>query len=150
VSIFCAIYLFAPQMIMRPYGLEAHDSLRATVVFLLKIVALFTWFDAMVVVFGAAIRGAGDTRFALWFSFSMGVVVLVIPTYVASLYGPSGFEFAWYAVTAYLIVCCVGFITRFQQGRWMSMRIIEPALGKLEGTDGPSAEPHAAFEGMAP
>jgi MATE family, multidrug efflux pump len=150
VSIFCAIYLFAPHAILRPYGLEAHDSLRELAVFLLKIVAMFTWFDAMIVVFGAAIRGAGDTRFALWFSFSMGVVVLVIPTYVASLYGPSGFQFAWYAVTAYLIVCCLGFIARFQQGRWMSMRVIEHTLEELASADAPSLEPHAALEGATP
>lgn len=150
VSVFCAIYLFAPHAILRPYGLDAHDSLRALAVFLLKIVALFTWFDAMAVVFGAAIRGAGDTRFALWFSFSMGVVVLVIPTYVASFYGPRGFEFAWYAVTAYLMVCCLGFMARFQQGRWMSMRVIEHTLSESESAEAATEAPHAALEGTTP
>jgi MATE family multidrug resistance protein len=79
------------------------------------------------VVFSSAIRGAGDTRFAMLFSFAMGVLVLVLPTYVASHYGSAGFAAAWYAVTAYLIVCAVGFWLRFQQGRWMSMRVIEHA-----------------------
>jgi MATE family multidrug resistance protein len=147
VSVFCAAYLFAPHAILRPYGLAVDSTLYATAVFLLKIVALFTWFDAMSVVFGAAIRGAGDTRFALWYSFSMGVVVMVIPTYIASFYGTRGFAFAWYAVTAYLIVCCVGFIARFQQGRWMSMRIIEPELGELAGI---APEPQPALEGATP
>ena len=80
----------------------------------------------------------------------MGVVVLVIPTYVASLYGPRGFEFAWYAVTAYLIICSLGFIARFQQGRWMSMHIIEHDLPELAGGDAPSSEPRAALEGATP
>lgn len=131
VAVFCVVYLFAPQAILRPYGLAAHDSLRELVVFLLKIVALYSWFDAMVVVFSAAIRGAGDTRFALIFSFSMGVLLLVLPTYVASQYGQGGFEIAWYSVAAYLIVCGLGFIARFWQGRWMSMRVIEHTAPQL-------------------
>jgi MATE family multidrug resistance protein len=131
-SLFCGVYLFAPHAILWPYGLAQHDSLRELAVFLLKVVAIYSWFDAMVVVFSSAIRGAGDTRFALAFSFSMGVLVLVLPTYVASLYGQSGFEFAWYSVVAYLVACALGFLARFLQGRWMSMRVIEHTLPELE------------------
>lgn len=145
-SAFSAMYLFAPHAILRPYGLETRPEVYALVVFLLKIVAVFTWFDAMVVVFGAAIRGAGDTQFALWYSFLTGMAVMVLPTYLVSRYSDRGFEYAWYAVTAYLIVCSAGFILRFQQGRWMSMRIIEPRLSELAG----AAEPSTALEPAAP
>jgi MATE family multidrug resistance protein len=150
VSVFCAAYLFAPELIMRPYGLAEHETLSELVVFVLKLVALYSWFDAMVVVFSSAIRGAGDTRFALLFSFSVGVLVLVLPTYVASQYGTDGFVVAWYAVTAYLVVCAAGFFARFQQGRWMTMRVIEHTLGELEAEAGDAAESAAALEGAAP
>jgi MATE family multidrug resistance protein len=140
VSVFCLVYVLAPEAILRPYGLAERDTLRELVVFLLKLVALYSWFDAMVVVFSSAIRGAGDTRFALVFSVSMGVLVLVLPTYVASHYGTAGFIVAWYAVVAYLMVCAAGFFARFQQGRWMSMRVIEHTLPELEAEAGEGAE----------
>jgi MATE family multidrug resistance protein len=150
VSVFCLAYVLTPELIMRPYGLADHPSLRELVTFLLKIVAVYSLFDAMVVVFSSAIRGAGDTRFALVFSFSMGVVVLVLPTYVASFYGTAGFTVAWYAVAAYLIVCAAGFIARFLQGKWMSMRVIEHTLPELEGeADSTASDDPVALEEAA-
>jgi MATE family multidrug resistance protein len=131
---FCAVYLFLPDLILKPYGLADHESLRRTVVVLLRFVAVYSFFDAMFVVFNAAIRGAGDTRFALVFQFSLGLVMLVLPTYIASsLYGSEGFSVAWYAVTSFIVVLGLGFLARFQQGRWMSMRVIEHTAMELQG-----------------
>ena len=133
VTIFCATYVFAPELILKPYGLAGKESLRDLVVFLLKIVAVYSYFDALAIIFSSAIRGAGDTRFALVYSFSLGIVLLVIPTYIASFYGEAGFYYSWYAVTAFIFALAVGFIARFQQGKWMTMRVIEHTLPELEG-----------------
>jgi MATE family multidrug resistance protein len=92
---------------------------------------VYSWFDTAAVVFGAAIRGAGDTLFAMVFSVTMGVVLLVLPTYVASHYGSQGFAVAWYAVTVFVSVLGIGFWARFQQGRWKSMRVIEHTAPEL-------------------
>jgi len=124
--LFCGVYLFLPDLILKPYGLAERPELRALVVSLLRFVAFYSFFDSMLVVFNAAIRGAGDTRFAMTFSFSMGLLLLVLPTYVAStVFGADGFTAAWYAVTVYITVLGLGFMARFQQGRWKSMRVIE-------------------------
>ena len=131
---FSCLYLLAPQVVLKPYGLAEHESLRELVVFLLKLVAVYSFFDALAMVFSSAIRGAGDTRFALIFSLSLGVVLLVIPTYVASFYGEAGFYYAWYAVTIFITTLGIGFIARFQQGKWMTMRVIEHTRPELEGT----------------
>ncbi len=151
VTVFCGVYVFAPYAILRPYGLADNESLRELVVYLLRLVAVYSFFDVLSVVFSSAIRGAGDTRFAMLYSFSLGVVLMVVPTYVASFYGEEGFRFAWYSVTLYVSVLGLGFIVRFQQGRWMSMRIIEHTLPELAHDASPSAiEPPAngaALEG---
>jgi MATE family multidrug resistance protein len=131
VALGASVYVFAPELILRPYGLADHDSLRELVVFLLRFVAVYSLMDAMTVVFSAAIRGAGDTRFVLVFSFSAGLLLLVLPTYVASFYGTAGFTVAWYAVTIFITVLGLGFMARFWQGRWMSMRIIEHTAPEL-------------------
>lgn len=131
VVVFCGVYVLAPELILRPYGLANHDSVREVVIVLLRFVAVYSLFDAMAVVFNAAIRGAGDTRFAMAFSFSMGVLLLVLPTYIASFYGTAGFQVAWYAVTVFISVVGLGFMARFQQGRWMTMRVIEHTAPEL-------------------
>ncbi len=129
---FVFVYAFAPDLILRPYGLAGHDAVRELVVFLLRFVAVYCLFDAMVVVFNSAIRGAGDTRFALLFSFSLSVLLLVLPTYVASRWGEAGFPYAWYGVTTLIVTLGLGFMARFLQGRWMSMRVIEHTAPELE------------------
>ena len=124
--LFCGVYLFMPDLILRPYGLADHNGLRELVIGLLRFVAFYSFFDSMFVVFNAAIRGAGDTRFALVFSVSMGFILLVVPTYIASTtLGAAGFHVGWYAISFYIMVLGLGFLTRFQQGRWKSMRVIE-------------------------
>ncbi len=126
VALFCGIYLLAPETILSPYGLGAeHETVRELVVFLLRFVAVYSWCDAMTVVFSAAIRGAGDTRFALLFSLPCGITLLVLPTTVALHYGSAGFAMAWYAVTVFITVLGFGFLARFQGGRWKTMRVIE-------------------------
>jgi MATE family multidrug resistance protein len=133
VAIFCSLYVFAPEAILKPYGVGQHDSLRALVVFLLKLVAVYSFFDALAIIFSSAIRGAGDTQFALLFSFGSGLVFLVLPTYIASFYGEDGFFYAWYAVTMFITILGIGFVARFQQGKWMTMRVIEHTLPELSG-----------------
>jgi MATE family multidrug resistance protein len=133
VALFSSLYVLAPQAILKPYGLADKEALRELVVFLLRLVAIYSFFDALAIIFASAIRGAGDTRFALIFSVSLGVVLLVIPTYIASFYGQAGFYYSWYAVTIFIVTLGVGFIARFQQGKWMSMRVIEHTRAELEG-----------------
>ena len=133
VGTFCLLFVLAPAAMLRPYGLAEQDGVRELVVFLLRFVAIYSLFDAMAVVFNSAIRGAGDTRFALVFSFSLGVVLLVLPTYVASYWGKDGFYVAWYAVTLFVTVLGLGYMARFWQGRWMSMRVIEKTVPELDG-----------------
>ncbi|MGD9724668.1 MAG: MATE family efflux transporter [Pirellulales bacterium] len=130
-GLFCVVYLAVPDLILRPYGLDDHDAVRQVVVYLLRFVAVYSWFDSMVVVFGAAIRGAGDTLFAMLLSFTLGIVLMVLPTGLAITFTTDGFEVAWYAVTVYITVLGLGLLARFQQGRWQSMRIIEHVAGEV-------------------
>lgn len=143
---FACVYLFAPDVILRPYGLADHPDVKELVIYTLRFVAVYSFFDTMAVTFNSAIRGAGDTRFALVFSFSMGVLLLVIPTFVASRYGPDGFTASWYAVTVFITVVGLGFMARFVQGKWKTMRVIEHTLPELEGEQVSHGPPTPALE----
>ena len=73
----------------------------------------------------------------------MGLLLLVLPTYIASRFGADGFSVAWYAVTVYITVLGLGFMARFHQGRWMSMRVIEHTADEVQQNPGEDAAPEA-------
>ena len=103
------------------------SEIRPTVIALLRFVALYTFFDGMAVVFGSAVRGAGDTWFSLLFTVATAWLLMVVPT--VWLVRNDGSLFAcWGACSAYVIVMGMGFLLRFMQGRWKSMRVIEAEL----------------------
>jgi len=93
---------------------------------LLLFVAAYSIFDTGNIIFAAAIKGAGDTRFVTWTIASMSTGLMVIPVYVSIKYFNGGLYLAWSFITAY--VCLISFIFwwRFKQGKWKSMRVIEP------------------------
>lgn len=128
---FAAIYLGLPDLILSPFihgeQTQEFDAIRPLVIMLLKFVALYTFFDAMAIVFGAAIRGAGDTRFSLIFTVVTAWTLMVLPT-VWILRNDGGLYACWAACTGFVLVLGIGFLLRFQQGRWKTMRVIEPEI----------------------
>jgi MATE family multidrug resistance protein len=129
-----ALFLFAPHAAIAPYAafaeIESFAELRPLVTMLLRFVVLYSFFDAMVIVFGAAVRGAGDTRFSLWFSFAAAWLLMVLPVYLASRAGTLSLTMAWWVVSLYIFVLGIGFLLRFVYGKWKSMSVIE-----LDATD---------------
>lgn len=150
MNVFSAVYFFAPDLILAPYAAKSDPAkfevVREQVVVLLRFVALYGVFDAMNIVFGAAVRGAGDTRFSMLFSGACGWFCMVVPTYVALVHFGGGLLAAWGIVTFFLVVVGFGYMARFQQGKWKSMRVIEmvrPAelAEELAPTDSPALAP---------
>jgi MATE family multidrug resistance protein len=127
--ILSAIYAFAPDSVLLFHWMAAGnteiESLRSTTHLLLIFVAIYSFFDAMAVIFSAAIKGAGDT----WFVFQMMVgvaVALTSGTWFALGQGGGLFDL-WGVMTAVIASTGVGFLLRFLAGRWRTMRVIEHA-----------------------
>lgn len=123
-----AMYLFAPNVIMVPFALHSDpvefETIRPIVATLLLFVTAYSFFDAMAVVFGSAIRGAGDTRFSLVFT---GIVVwfaMVLPVWWVVRSG-WGLYACWVAVCCQICLLGCGFLARFVGGKWLEMRVIE-------------------------
>jgi MATE family multidrug resistance protein len=149
VSVFAMIYLVWPDMLLKPYA--AHETsavtasmtaeeilkanaehppfevVRPVVIQLLYFVAMYSVFDALAVIFGNAIRGAGDTRFSLIYTFLCGWFLMVIPSLLAVKYASQPLWACWWAVTANIAVLGIGLGIRFRTGKWKSMTVIEHA-----------------------
>jgi len=124
-----AIYVLFPDALLWAYG-DADDSTadavpRELAAVLLRFVAFYSLFDAMNVIFAGAIKGAGDTRFAMLTTVSaaLGAAGFI---WVSQQWLHLGLHGAWFVVTGWISVLGIVFLLRFMQGRWRAMRVIEP------------------------
>lgn len=126
--VFGAVYTLLPNFLIAPYSAKADAAefadIHDTVIVLLRFVAIYSFFDAMAIIFGSAIRGAGDTRFAMLVSFLSAGLLLVLPTYLAwRWYGPN-LMWSWTFCSIYVIALGFIYMSRFHQGRWRTMNVI--------------------------
>lgn len=136
------VYVFFPQVLLIPYELYAEDKdfagTKEVVILLLRFVALYSFFDAMAIIFGSAVRAAGDTVFSMIATCACAWGLLVIPTYLTWSFYQRSLFWSWVWCSVYVIVLGFVFLTRFLSGRWMSMSILEPesAFSDPHPTDG--------------
>jgi len=135
---FCLLYVAIPRVFVRFYGSRENpaefDSIRPTVVILLRFVAAYSLFDMLNIVYAHAIKGAGDTRFVMWVSVGLSWAILVLPTYLTCVVVKGSIFTAWGFMTSYVILLGTIFFLRFRGGKWKEMRVIEapsPAPGPL-------------------
>lgn len=130
IMVACGIlYILFPQVLLKPYALYADDQdfseTRDIVIVLLRFVALYSFFDAMAIVFGSAIRAAGDTVFSMVITCTSAWGLLVIPTYLTWKFYKPDLLLSWIWCSLYVIVLGFAFLARFLGGRWKTMSIIE-------------------------
>jgi len=122
-------YVVWPDLFMKPFAAHSDPTqfapIRELTVVLLRFVALYSIFDTMNIIFASAIKGAGDTRFAMFMIVALSISVLILPSYAAIVYLSMGIYSGWVFVTAYIIVLGMVFFFRFLGGKWKSMRVIE-------------------------
>lgn len=106
-----------------PAGTENGAELALRTWPLMKLVSLFVLCDAAYLIFGAALRGAGDTKFFMrvmmacaWFLLIPGTWVLVYKMYAPVLA-------VWSWLTFYAALTAVLMVWRFGQGKWKKIEI---------------------------
>ncbi|MDA7979782.1 MAG: MATE family efflux transporter [Pirellulales bacterium] len=125
------LYIFAPELFLSGFLANStfldKETLATTAATLLLFVAAYNLFDAMLMIFSAAIKGAGDTRFVLYVSLLMAAI-LASASWVAVERLSFGVYGCWNIITAWVCIGGVIYLLRFLQGRWKSMRVIEPRV----------------------
>ncbi|QDU45031.1 Multidrug resistance protein NorM [Symmachiella dynata] len=138
MSVWAVILIFAPGIVLAPYAARSNPAefaaIQPTIVVLLQFVAAYTLFDGMNIVFASAIRGAGDTRFCLLFTFFSSLSLMVIPAFLVLRVYHLGLYAAWACVMIYIVFLSFGFLLRFLTGQWKSMSVINetPAVSADE------------------
>lgn len=126
--VFAAIYLSIPELILAPFlhgdDQAMFEEIRPIVIVLLRFVAIYTFFDAMAIVYGSAVRGAGDSYFSMVFTVISSWFLMVLPTLWLIRNGGDLYQ-CWAACSLFVIWLGIGFLIRFRQGHWKTMKVIE-------------------------
>lgn len=128
MAVVSAIYALVPELLLVAHGAkvdpEEFARLRGLTVILLRFVAFYCLFDAMVIIFSSALKGAGDTRFVLLTTLCMSPLP-VLATFFGVEFMGLGLYWCWTAITTWLCVLGLIYMHRFRQGHWRTMRVIE-------------------------
>jgi Na+-driven multidrug efflux pump len=126
-----AVLFFVPRLLARIFVSGDQTEVIELIAELLPVAALSMPALAVVSILGGALRGAGDTRWPLVFTF-IGLLLIRIPgsywlAYDSVTLWPTGLQIegmgwgvlgAWYAMVADLVLRCVLVLGRFFQGGW--------------------------------
>ena len=123
-------YFAVPQVFIWPFAAGARAGELAAIIPTIKVllifIAFYCLFDTGNIIFAAALKGAGDTRFVMFASVIFSWSLMVVPTWLSVRRG-WGLYVAWTFMSGYVCVLAAIFLARFLQGRWKTMRVIEPS-----------------------
>jgi MATE family multidrug resistance protein len=125
---FSFLFLAVPERFLEFFGSEAyHGAFRDIVdlgIVLLRIVAIYTLFNNMFIIFSGALNGAGDTRFAMWTQTGLSWMFFVPSVYIVINYLHLGMLSAWYCLLVYVTVLGMAFYLRFRSGHWKKIKMV--------------------------
>ena len=116
-----ALFLLAPDALMRLYTSDP-QVLRLGPP-LLALAAAFQLFDAVQIVAGGALRGAGDTRWPFLAQTLLAWAVRLPLVWLFAFAWGGGVVGAWYAEFAFVVTLAGALVWRVRGGAWRSVRI---------------------------
>jgi len=138
VAVMALVFLCAPGMVLagfvRQGDLPQQDVL-AMAQRCLRFIAAYLLFDAVCITYSHAIKGAGDTRFAMTAGVLLAWGTLVLPCGVVLRFGGS-FWTLWHIVVAHVMLAGLVYYARYRSGRWQGMKVIEEPVvpSEIPGT----------------
>jgi len=111
------------SLFSRPGDSSQLPSMAAAVVYMRYITAYLV-FDGLYIIFSHAVRGAGDTRFAMAAGLALSWGTLVLPTYIAHRLEASAGTL-WRLLVIHVMLAGLVFLLRYRTGKWTRMRVIE-------------------------
>lgn len=123
------IFVLAPRFLLdlfrpRDFSPQDYAAIMETGVILLRFVAFYCLFDALALIYSGAIKGAGDTYFIMWGFGLLGLLLMVIPTFVVVELMHLGVIEAWICAAVYVSSLGLLFWARYRGGAWKTMSVI--------------------------
>ena len=127
-GVMALLYWAVPDafLVFHEWGAEEAEfqEVRGITIVLLRFVAAYCVLDAVAIVFASAIKGAGDTRFVL----AAAVLLSPLPVllgWIGITYWEWELNQFWLLVTFWVTAQSIIYASRFWQGKWRKMTVIE-------------------------
>jgi len=91
----------------------------------LLMMAIWGLFDAANLVLAGALKGAGDTKFVMWYSLGMAWGLWVPVQLLLSKVLKLGIVVHWAWLCLYIAILSVGYAVRFFRGTWKDIELVE-------------------------
>lgn len=133
-GILAALYTTMPDVFLDVFRSRERPDMEFTLIagkgiVLLRLVAIYALFDTVFIIYCGALKGAGDTRFAMWAQVFMGWVVFVPPVFLIVEYWHQGLYAAWIWLMVYVTLLGLVFWWRFKSGHWKKLCMVEARQG---------------------
>ncbi len=106
-----------------PAGTENAAAIAAKTYPLMKLVSMFVLFDATYLIFGEALRGAGDTKFFMKVMLFCAWGLLIPGSWVLIYKLNASVFWVWSWLTFYAALTAVIMLWRFLQGKWKQIQV---------------------------
>jgi len=103
------------------------DAAFPTAVFMVRMAAVYVMSDTLLSIFISALRGAGDTRWAMFASVILHWAMLGALTLLLRVLRVTP-EAGWVAVVFFFLLFSATVVLRYRRGKWRSLRVVEPPL----------------------
>jgi MATE family multidrug resistance protein len=114
-------YFVIPEWLMQVFTQEA--TVIAAGVLALKVVAFYQVIDAVAIVLGGSLNGAGDTTFTMLAKSILAWGFFIPVTWLFTFVFGWGIAGAWVAALVYLAALAAAYLWRFRSGRWKTLQI---------------------------
>lgn len=103
---------------------------------LLRFAAGWGLLNATNLILAGALRGAGDTRFVMWYQTSVAWLIFGAGELLIVLVLGGGVTAAWSWALIYITLLAAGMALRFRSGRWQEIELIDRHEPPAESTEG--------------
>ncbi|MBU2530280.1 MAG: MATE family efflux transporter [Elusimicrobia bacterium] len=100
-------------------------------VFMLRMAAIYVTMDALIVIFAGALRGAGDSFWAMALSVAMHWTLVPVLYFMLKLNNCSP-EQAWLAVVLIFVIFSFFIYLRYRSGKWRDIKVLQPAQKPMD------------------
>lgn len=119
-------FVLVPRLLLSPFTHEASEEIIRLAVPMLQLTAVYLMFDGASLIFSGALRGAGDTLWAMLIGglfHCFLVVVCGVAIYVCR-FGP---VMVWASLCGAILFGCLAFLARYRQGHWQRISMVTAA-----------------------
>lgn len=131
-TVIFVLFLAAPQLLaglFTPGGPgQDYGAVMPQAVFMIRMASVYLLSDALMLVFGGALRGAGDTRWVMCTSVSCHWLFTSTSWTLIRVVRCTP-ETAWIVFVVLVSLTGALFFARFRGGRWKSLRVLDEAQG---------------------